>query len=82
MLREHMRVGSRMIILSKTFTGDATTLADLERVIDLRAEVGKIRSVLADAERRTAAEVEADRVRIHGRIWTAAAEISRARPRD
>jgi 2-keto-3-deoxy-L-rhamnonate aldolase RhmA len=76
-LREHMRLGSRMIILSKTFTGDATTLAELERVIDLRAEVGRIRSVIADARRRTAAEVEADRVRIHARIWAAAAEISR-----
>lgn len=74
-LREHIRLGSRAIILSKTFTGDAPSLEELERRMDLAGEVRKIRDVIAAARRRTAGEVEADRVRIHRRIWEAAAAL-------
>ncbi len=74
-LREHLRLGSRMIILSKTFTGDATSLAEPARHIDLAAEIGKIRDAVAAARRRTAAEIEADRVRIHARIWQATRDL-------
>lgn len=71
-LREHIRLGSRMIILSKTFTGDASSAEEMDGRMDLAAEVRKIREVLAAARRRTPAEAEADRIRIHRAIWRAA----------
>jgi hypothetical protein len=76
-LREHMRLGSRMIILSKTFT-DASSLAELEGRMDLTVEVRKIRGVLAAARERPAAEIEADRLRVQRRIWEIADSL---RPR-
>ena len=74
-LREHLRLGSRMIILSKTFTGDVSSLDELNARMDLALEVRRIRDVIAAARRRSATEVEADRVRIHGDIWRAAAAL-------
>ena len=74
-LREHVRLGSEMVILSKTFTGDAATVEEMDRRMDLVAEVRKIRDVLAAARRRPAGEVEADRVRIHAAIRLAAATL-------
>lgn len=71
-LREHVRLGSRAIILSRTFTGDARDADDLARRVDLTTEVARIREVIAAARRRTAEEVEADRVRIWARIREAA----------
>ena len=70
-LREHVRLGSRMIILSRTFTGDATDEADLARRVDLPAEIVKIRRAVADARARSADEMERDRVRIRDLIWRA-----------
>jgi citrate lyase beta subunit len=71
-LREHVRLGSRMIILSRTFTADAASVDELERRMDLAAEVRKIRDVLERARRRSPEEVEADRVRIRRAIADAA----------
>jgi len=68
-LREHVRLGSRMIILSRTFTGDATTAAELGARVDLPAEVAKIRHAVADARARSIEEMERDRVRIRDLIW-------------
>jgi hypothetical protein len=61
-----------MIILSRTFTGDATSEAELAARVDLPAEVAKIRQALAEARGRTADETERDRLRIQGLIWRAA----------
>jgi len=68
-LREHVRLGSRMIILSRTFTGDAANEADLAARIDLRAEIAKIRRAVAEARARSAEEAERDRSRIRDLIW-------------
>lgn len=74
-LREHMRLGSRMIILSKTFTGDASSVDEMQRRMDLAAEIRKVRDVIASARRRSVAEVDADRLRIHRTIWQAAGAL-------
>ena len=71
-LREHVRLGSRMIILSRTFTGDATSEAELAARVDLPAEIAKIRQAVAAARARTADETERDRLRIRELIWRAA----------
>jgi hypothetical protein len=75
-LREHVRLGSRMIILSRTFTGDAASEAELAARVDLPAEIAKIRQALAEARARTADETERDRLRIQGLIWRAADQAS------
>ena len=77
-LREHVRLGSSMIILSRTFTGDAPDVKALRERVDLAREVGRIREVLAKARARTPAEVEADRRRIHATIWEVAAALRAA----
>lgn len=74
-LREHARLGSSMIILSRTFTGDARDLRELRARVDLAREVARIRDVLAAARARSEAEIESDRRRIHATIWTAAAAM-------
>jgi hypothetical protein len=68
-LREHVRLGSRMIILSRTFTGDAASAAELAGRVDLPAEVAKIRRAVTEARARSAEEMERDRLRIRDLIW-------------
>ena len=68
-LREHVRLGSRMIILSRTFTGDAANEAELAARVDLPAEIAKIRRAVTEARARSAEEMERDRVRIRDLIW-------------
>jgi len=70
-LREHVRLGSRMIILSRTFTGDAANEAELAARIDLPAEIAKLRRAVAEARARSADETERDRLRIRDLIWRA-----------
>jgi len=77
-LREHARVGSSMIILSRTFTGDAPDVKALRERVDLAREVARIREVLAKARARTPEEVEQDRRRIHATIWEVAAALRAA----
>jgi hypothetical protein len=77
-LREHARLGSSMIILSRTFTGDAPDAEALRHRVDLPREVERIREVLAQARSRTPDEVERDRTRIHATIWQAAAALRSA----
>jgi hypothetical protein len=74
-LREHARLGSTMIILSRTFTGDAPNVAAMRARVDLAREVSRIRDVVTRARARTAAEIESDRKRIHATIWSAAAAL-------
>jgi len=77
-LREHVRLGSTMIILSRTFTGDASDAATLRKRVDLSAEVTRIREVLAQARARPPEQVESDRRRIHATIWRAAEALRKA----
>jgi hypothetical protein len=70
-LREHVRLGSRMIILSRTFTGDAANEAELAARVDLPAEIAKIRGAVAEARARSTDDMERDRVRIRELIWRA-----------
>ena len=77
-LREHARLGSTMIILSRTFTGDASDVATLRQRVDLPNEVRRIREVLAQAHARSPEQVESDRRRIHATIWQAADSLRNA----
>lgn len=74
-LREHARLGSQMIILSRTFTGDAPDAKTLSERVDLPREVRRIRDVVAEARRRSPAQIDSDRARIHATIWSAAAAL-------
>lgn len=74
-LREHARLGSTMIILSRTFTGDAPDVKALRERVDLAREVGRIREVIAQAKTRSAAEAQRERDRIRATIWAAAAAL-------
>jgi hypothetical protein len=74
-LKEHVRLGSRMIILSRTFTGDATNEEDLRARIDLPAEIAKIRRCVAEARKRNPWETEQDRIRIRELIWQTAERL-------
>ena len=74
-LREHARLGSTMIILSRTFTGDAPDAQSLRERVDLAREVERIRAVLAEARSRPPDAVERDRKRIQATIWQAAADL-------
>lgn len=76
-LREHARLGSRMIILSRTFTKNAADEQELVRLgIDLAAEIALVREAVETARARSADEVERDRLRIRGLIWRVADELS------
>jgi len=74
-LKEHARLGSTMIILSRTFTGDAPDVATLRQRVDLAREVARIREVIAIARSRAPEEAERDRKRIHAAAWRAAAAM-------
>ena len=74
-LREHARLGSTMIILSRTFTGDAPDLQAMRGRVDLTREVARMREVLTEARTRTPDEIDNDRRRIHATIWRTAAAL-------
>lgn len=74
-LTEHARLGSTMIILSRTFTADAPNVTALEARMDLPREVARIREVVRTARLRPPDQAELDRRRIHAGIWKAAASL-------
>jgi 2-keto-3-deoxy-L-rhamnonate aldolase RhmA len=71
-LREHVRVGSHAIIVSRTFHKDPMSAAELRSRMDLAAEFASVRAVLDEAHRRTAEAAERDRLRIRDTIFAAA----------
>jgi len=74
-LKEHARLGSTMIILSRTFTGDVQDVAALRQRMDLAREISRIREVIKQARARGPDEVERDRRRIHAAIWRVAVAV-------
>ena len=78
-LGEHVRLGSRMIILSRTFLEGAETLSELPEGVTLAGEVSQVREALAAAVRRTPGEVESTRRRVQEATWATAARIRSAR---
>ena len=78
-LGEHVRLGSRMIILSRTFLEGAETLEDLPAGVTLAGEVAQVREALMAAVARTPDEVEATRRRVQEATWATAARIRAAR---
>ena len=76
-LREHARLGSRMIILSRTFTKNAANEDELATLgLDLAVEIARVREAIAIARGRSAAEMERDRLRIRELIWQTADQLS------
>jgi len=71
-LREHARVGSHAIIVSRTFHKDASSVEELRSRMNLADELAALRRVLDEAAARTPDEVEADRLRIHRTIFEVA----------
>ena len=70
-LAEHLRVGSRAVILSRTFHRDSD--------MDFEREVAALRQVERELGARSPAQVQADSVRIAARIRGIAADLA-ARP--
>jgi HpcH/HpaI aldolase/citrate lyase family len=61
-IAEHKRIGSEMVILSRSFYGNSKTLSDLERKgLNLRNEIAKLRGVEHRAMSRSQDQIEADR---------------------
>lgn len=67
-LREHVRLGSNAVILSRTFHGDPQSREELARRMNLKGEIQGLREAIADAASRTSSQVEQDRIRIHAKI--------------
>lgn len=67
---EHVRLGSEMAILSRTFHQRAATVAELEEALDLAEEIGKVRACEAAFRSGGAEVLEANRDRfreaVHG----------------
>lgn len=74
-LREHVRLGSESIILSRTFIADPPARPGEPGHIDLAGEVSKIRAAIAEARSRSADQIEQDRIRIWRTIWETAERL-------
>ncbi|MFN4354450.1 aldolase/citrate lyase family protein [Parvibaculum sp.] len=61
---EHVRLGSEWVILSRAFHNGIKTLQDLERDIDLRAEIEALRRCCEEFSKATAAELSANHLRL------------------
>lgn len=75
-IKEHVRLGSRAVILSRVFHQEAKSLAELREKVDLVAEVQKIRAVEAQAHLRSSAEVERDRQEFVKAVQNAARQFN------
>lgn len=60
-LGEHVRLGSEMVVLSRTFHGRAATVAELGDSLDLAVEVGRVRTCVRRFESAPAEELERNR---------------------
>lgn len=74
-LAEHVRLGSEMIILSRTFLEGAECIADLPPGFDLGAEVQAVRGAVAAAVARTPKETLAQQREAQRLVWETAAQI-------
>lgn len=72
-LGEHVRLGSKWVILSRAFHGGAATVAALEAAVDLKAELAKMKQVVADFETAGPAALLAN----HDELARKAAEIAK-----
>jgi hypothetical protein len=72
-LKEYARLGSTRVILSRAMTGNAKTVAELSAAIDLKAEIEKIDALFAQAQSRTPAEIERDRIQFRNLVYEVAA---------
>ncbi len=58
---EHVRLGSRSAILSRTFHRQARTLAELNKEMDFSLEIAKLRSAIAESESASPSALESNR---------------------
>lgn len=79
-LREHARVGSHAIIVSRTFHKDASSVEELRSRMNLAEELAALRAVLDQAAARTPEQAEQDRIRIHRTIVEVARGFRQRRP--
>lgn len=63
-IREHARLGSTRVILSRAFHQQAASLNELKERIDLPREIGRLRDAYGTALSMSAAELEANRHRV------------------
>lgn len=63
-LGEHVRLGSEMVILSRAFHNQATTLAELQASLDLAGEIRKLRTCEAEFRAVGQERLEENRARL------------------
>jgi 2-keto-3-deoxy-L-rhamnonate aldolase RhmA len=61
-IKEHVRLGSERVILSRAFTGAYTTVEDLVKQVDLKKEVQLLRETEKIAHARTKEQIKNDRL--------------------
>ncbi len=75
-LGEYARLGASRVILSRAFVGEAHTLSDLQREIDLRSELELINSDVKKAHDRTPEQVAQDSVEFRKLIYQTATGLA------
>ena len=72
---EHVRLGSRAIILSRTFHGDPSSAEELSNQMDLRDEISQLRRVPDIGSSRSQDETQLDKARIRETIQKVARSL-------
>ncbi|OVE80236.1 hypothetical protein BVY02_00895 [bacterium J17] len=75
-LKEHIRLGSERVILSRVFHGEAKNLGELREYVDLKEEVEKVREVIRLAKDRSPDEIESDSLEFQAAVRKIAQMIS------
>jgi 2-keto-3-deoxy-L-rhamnonate aldolase RhmA len=78
-LSEHVRLGSQIVVLSRTFHGRAKSLDELKKLLDLKKEITKIRSHLSYLSKlseqellsnsKKIAQIVSERIKQKASVW-------------
>ena len=74
-IKEHVRLGSERVILSRAFHGDSSTVDELCSYIDFKEELMRLREVERVAVLRTESQVEQDRIDFCKKVNSVSQEI-------
>lgn len=67
-IKEHARIGSERVILSRAFTGTYQTVEELKKHINLEKEISLIQAVYQKALARSADEIEKDQLLFNSQV--------------
>lgn len=78
-LKEHVRLGSERVILSRVFHGGAENLDSLLSYTDFKEDINSLNKVISDAEKRSDEQEEFDRMAFCNSVSTIAQNIRQSR---